>query len=634
MNEAASQVAKLPSELRKLADAACNGTLTDAQRKRLEELLGHSKASQLAYLSYLDIHAQLQWEGRCGAQPERDAIPGDLEQRATSSCEMEHRATLLAAADPRDTGGRRRWWVAAVTAAALLVAVLGFVLYQFRPETRPPRVVPVATWVRGLDTQWEDARLGAATAVPAAGDPLRAGDYRLTRGWAEIRFASGAVVTLEAPVRIQLLYDGLARLNSGRLVAEVPPQAAGFMIQTPVGDVVDRGTGFGVEVNESGDAFLQVYDGQVAAEWIDRDADDTDRFTAPRRIWPLTALHFPAGDSSNPQQTPFEPLRFVRKLPEPPATDPTTVTSARGALDDHPDATAHVRAFLAAVETAPAEVMHVGRVYEDFSEINDFTTAELRVLIPALLDLLDDERSLTPGAAASRPWLHRRVADRAESVLEFAAGFRPEGQPRRQVWRDWWSSAQSETRAAWFADRADLVRERFLAWRMGAGYPENLHALNLVEIAVRSRDHQAVPILMELLRAEMPAAHKTEIPLAAFVDAVGRLGGPKLVPELADLARRLNDEQNAVEPEEYSDDHARRSSTLRSFATALDRLAGTELAVEAVRVIGPAELKMCALDEDAFVEWLKAAKLRAGAPEPGSPSDLPKGSAAPPTTSP
>ena len=41
-----------------------------------------------------------------------------------------------------------------------------------------------------------------------------------------------------------------------------------------------------------------------------------------------------------------------------------------------------------------------------------------------------------------------------------------------------------------------------------------------------------------------------------------------------ELARRLNDEQKAVEPEGYSNDHARRSSTLRSFAAALDRRYG------------------------------------------------------------
>jgi hypothetical protein len=511
----------------------------------------------------------------------------------------------------------------------VLIVALGFGLYQFWPKKPLPQGVPVATWVRGLDAQWEDARSGVETASPSAGEPLRVGDYRLTRGLAEIRFESGAVVTLEAPTEIQLLYFGLARLNSGRLVVEVPPEAAGFMIQTSVGDIVDRGTGFGVQVDEDGETFVQVYEGQVAAELINRDADDADDYDAPRRIWPLTALHIPADDSSKPQQRPFEPLRFVRKLPEHPVTDLATATSARASLDDNPDATAHVRAFLAGVETAPAEVMQVGRVYEDFTEVNDFTTAELRVLIPAILDLLDDERPLAPGATASAPLVHRRVADRAESVLEFAAGFRPEGQPRRQVWRDWWSGAESSSRSAWLAARTTILRERLESWQAGAGYPENLHVLNLLEIAVRSGDHEVVPIFMKLLREEIPVVHETEVFLAAVVDAIGRLGGPKLVPELVELARRLNSEQKAVEPEGYSDDHARRSSTLRSFAAALDRLAGTELATEALRAIGPAKLGMCALDEGAFAQWLEAAKLRAGSSEQGSPSDLPEGSAVP-----
>ena len=119
MNKAASQVAKLPGELRKLADAACNGTLTDGQRARLEKLLARNKTSQLAYLSYLDVHAQLQWEGRCGAAPEQDAVPADKEPRATDRCDIEDQVALLAAADRRLKLRRRKWTAATVTAAVV-----------------------------------------------------------------------------------------------------------------------------------------------------------------------------------------------------------------------------------------------------------------------------------------------------------------------------------------------------------------------------------------------------------------------------------------------------------------------------------------------------------------------------------
>jgi len=135
-----------------------------------------------------------------------------------------------------------------------------------------------------------------------------------------------------------------------------------------------------------------------------------------------------------------------------------------------------------------------------------------------------------------------------------------------------------------------------------------------------------VPVFMDLLRDEVPAAHRTEVQLAVPLDAIGRLGGPRLVPELVELARGLNNAQKAVVPAGYSDDHARRSGTLRSFAAALDRLAGTELAPDAVHALGPVELGICALDADAFPQWLEAAKARADSSQPGSPSDLPKAS--------
>jgi hypothetical protein len=481
----------------------------------------------------------------------------------------------------------------------------------------------VATWVRSLDAQWAEARIRAGTAPPAPGAPLWAGDYRLTRGLAEIRFEDGAVITLEAPADVGLLDAGLARLTSGRLVAEVPPEAVGFTIQTPVGDIVDRGTGFGIEVDEDGETVVQVYEGEVAAKSKNRDAVASGHSGPPRRVWPLTALGISADTAAKPQQEPFEPWRFVRKLRDRGLSDTLVATTARASVDDNPDATSHVKAFLARIETSPAEAVQVGRVYEDCTEINDFTTAELRALIPAIIELLDDERILPPGAEP-RAIVRQGVSDRAETVLEFTAGFRPEGEPRQQVWRDWWSGVGSNTRSAWLAERVGTAREQLAAWQAGAGYPANLHALNLLEIAVRSRDREVVPVFMDLLCEEMPAAHQTEVHLAAVVDAVGRLGNARLVPELVQLARRLNDEQKAVEPKGYSNDHARRSETLRSFASTLDRLAGTELASDALHAFGPAELGMCALDADAFPEWLEAAQARAGAQQQVSPSDLPK----------
>jgi hypothetical protein len=625
MKQIASGIPKVPGELKRLADAACNGTLTTAQCERLEQLLRGDKASQVAYVSYLDIHAQLLWEGRSGPVIQHH-LPAEQPE---SLAPTHHECGALPASTRRRssiTAVRRRvWWAALGVAAAVLIAAVGFGVYQLWPSEVIVEVPAVATWVRGVNADWTDAERAPKTDSLRQGDPLPAGVYSMTRGRAEIRFERGALVTLEAPVTIELIDRQTGRLLAGRLVAAVPPDAAGFAIHTPATQIIDRGTEFGVAVDETGATFVQAYEGRVQAVATDGESGSP---SITRRVWPLTAMHILADGSIGSHESPFEPTRFVRRCPAHGELELPPARTARVSLEASPDATAHVRAFVTKVETAPAEVVRVGATYENFVEVNDFTKSELIALIPALLELLDDQRPLAPPAGQSDSSVRRRVADRAESVLEFVAGYRPAGEPRPMAWRDWWAGAQDGSRSAWLAGRTNMLREQLARWRAGAGYPENLHALNMLEIAARSRDRAVVPILMDTLGAELPAAHETEISLAAVLQCIGQLGEPGLVTELVELARQLNSEQTAFRPAGYSEPHVRRSSTLRAFVAALDRLSGTQLASGALRTIGPGEYLMCAIDEVAFERWLEAAKLRGGEPDHRSPSDRPNSGAA------
>ena len=49
------------SELMRLVEAMCEGTITAHQTVRLESLLCVSRDAKLFYLAYLDMHAQIQW---------------------------------------------------------------------------------------------------------------------------------------------------------------------------------------------------------------------------------------------------------------------------------------------------------------------------------------------------------------------------------------------------------------------------------------------------------------------------------------------------------------------------------------------------------------------------------------------
>jgi hypothetical protein len=614
MNEAAQQVARMPDELRELADATCNGTLSMAQRDRLEDIVGQDESARLAYLAYLDIHAQLSWEGRSGTIAETGAAADSAAMPAPDASAPAPRKTAS-----RRTTRRRRgfWWTAvtAIAAAVLLVAVTG--LRQIWQPAPAPEYA--AVWGRGLNAVWQDSRSEGETPLPSPGDGILPGVYRLEQGIARLDFRGGAEVTCEAPATIELVDGQTGRLHDGRLVARMlRGRPAGFIIHTPMVDIVDRGTEFGVAVDSEGKTFVQVFEGHVDAQLTANEAGDT---SISRRIWPLSALRV-ANDRSTPaREVPFEPRSFTRRCPELTPRQFEVATAPLVSLDHDPNATAHVKALAASLETAPASALQLGTIYEQFIELNDLTQSELNALVPALLQMLDDARPLAVAAGAGDSPARLRVADRADLVLQFIAGMSPPGEDRRQAWEQWWTSSREKPRTAWFADRQEDFRRALEGWRKGASYEECLYALKAVEIAARTSDQAVLPALMDVVSGEVSQAHETEVSLAAVLDCIGRLGTAELVPELIRLARPLNRDQLSAVPRGYSESHARRSDALRAFAAALDRLSGTRLADESLTTIGPPTYGMCALDEDVFDQWLQAAAQRAGDPVYRSPSD-------------
>jgi hypothetical protein len=85
----------------------------------------------------------------------------------------------------------------------------------------------------------------------------------LREGIAEITFADGAMVHLEGPARFVVQSPGRGVLQFGKLFAQVPARAIGFCVETPALKVVDLGTEFGVQADESGAAEVQVIQGLV-----------------------------------------------------------------------------------------------------------------------------------------------------------------------------------------------------------------------------------------------------------------------------------------------------------------------------------------------------------------------------------
>ena len=107
-----------------------------------------------------------------------------------------------------------------------------------------------------------DAEWVADSGSPSAGAPLEPGWLRLKSGLAQVVFYSGARVVIQGPTELELISQNEASCPSGQLVAEVPPQAHGFRVQTPQAGVTGLGTSFGLTVEEQR-TEVHVFSGKV-----------------------------------------------------------------------------------------------------------------------------------------------------------------------------------------------------------------------------------------------------------------------------------------------------------------------------------------------------------------------------------
>ncbi len=96
-----------------------------------------------------------------------------------------------------------------------------------------------------------------------SGSILSPGRLQLERGLAQVEFYNGARLILEGPVDVDLQSVDRVICWSGKLRAFVPPPARGFTVLSPQFELVDLGTEFGVEVSQTGEANVQVFDGEV-----------------------------------------------------------------------------------------------------------------------------------------------------------------------------------------------------------------------------------------------------------------------------------------------------------------------------------------------------------------------------------
>ena len=229
MNEA------LEKRLLELTGRLCDEQITGEEFAELDSLLGSGREAREAYRVYLEMHHCL--------------AGGALEGGVTPSQKVV-------------TFPFKK--VAIVLAGVALVMLGVFLNRSFSPDPIPevavePDPLPDFVMTRAIDVEWEHPTRFQAV----LGEPIENGHLRLESGIAEIRFSSGAIVTVEGPAKLRLDNPMKCFSHYGKLAAFCPESAHGFMIRFNGGKVTDLGTEFALNSEEGGRTDVHVLDGEV-----------------------------------------------------------------------------------------------------------------------------------------------------------------------------------------------------------------------------------------------------------------------------------------------------------------------------------------------------------------------------------
>jgi ferric-dicitrate binding protein FerR (iron transport regulator) len=294
-------------ELRHLLSGLCDGTLTEAQHARLEQLLDADAEHRRLYLQYLDVHARLLLHpvfGSAGSPlPEEEPFLASLAEPAPAP---------PSSATPSGGGRRRRGGLAvryALVAATSLAASLLIQFFWWRPGPGSPKwgegplTGSVATLSQAADCAWDNM-----PQPPPAGARLMPGDLHLRKGVARIHFDAGAELLLEGPAELHLDSDAAAMLKSGKAVFRADETGTPFDLSTPSA-TLDLGTEYAVAVDAEGEE-VHVIEGDVE-RLPHADGAPPEYLKAGEARRCRRKPGFPS------EPTRFEAARFVRRMPSP-----------------------------------------------------------------------------------------------------------------------------------------------------------------------------------------------------------------------------------------------------------------------------------------------------------------------------
>ena len=210
----------MTEEFDTLCAAALEGTASEAQQKRLQQILKEDPTARANYLQQSRLHALLTWQSG----------------QATFDQVGEEKVVAFPT------------WRRVAPIAAAVILFVGIIAFL----NNRPAAQGVAFEVIGTD----------GTTEFSLGDQLFQKSLKLSSGSLTFKLNSGAVVEAIAPFEMQLHDSMHLSVLSGAVTVDVGKDAKGFIVDTLNARVVDLGTRFGVSVG-SEDTDIVVFEGEV-----------------------------------------------------------------------------------------------------------------------------------------------------------------------------------------------------------------------------------------------------------------------------------------------------------------------------------------------------------------------------------
>ena len=245
-------------QLEQLIAEKCNGLLSAQGAEELERIVSGSPQARALYWECLSVHAGLSWMH--SSKLECDLRLADMEDDVVGSDRVatEPKSPLL---------GVWAFWLPLALAASLLFALWTIGQQSLEPD-RPSDLAISAAIGDNLLGTLEPLSAGSHWSFGTPGDrnrqSFKVGDTLwLNEGAVELRLTNGTLVQLEAPLILGMDAMNCARVLRGRITVDVPEGEDGFVVETAAAEVVDLGTTFSVDVAESGDTDVIVFQGKV-----------------------------------------------------------------------------------------------------------------------------------------------------------------------------------------------------------------------------------------------------------------------------------------------------------------------------------------------------------------------------------